>query len=172
MLYYNEHKVAVQCPKLLFSGKNHYFYIHHKICLYNCNRICSLLFLSYPQHLRTFHDHCIHHHFCQWDISNILGPIHPHLDSMPLIRLRRWYPENCSRLSLAIPIIWPAAFILSVTLFDKYWFVRIRNIDDLWCHFYNNFESGHASNLRFQIPWTRFFWSWLKPFFNFIFIFF
>ena len=108
MLYCIEHKVAVRYRRLLFSDKNHYFCIHHKIRLYNCNRICNLLFLLCLQHLRTFRDHCKHHHFYQSDISNTLDPTRHHWDSTLLIRQRKLYPENCSWLSLAIPLIWPA----------------------------------------------------------------
>ena len=124
MLYYTEHKVAGPCPRPLFSDKNHCFYIRHKIRLYNCNHICNLLFLLYLLHLRIFHGHCKHHHSSQLDISNILDPTRPHLDSMLSKRLHRLYPENCSWLSLTIPIVLPAPLMLTVTLFRNFCVVQ------------------------------------------------
>ena len=171
MLYYTEHKVAGPCPRPLFSDKNHCFYIRHKIRLYNCNHICNLLFLLYLLHLRIFHGHCKHRHSSQLDILNILDPTRPHLDSMLWKRLHRLYPENFSWLSLKIPIVWPAPLVLTwpfsktIASFKHWWFM-------LAFMTANIFENGHASVLWFQIPWSWFFWSRLKPFFYFLFIFF
>ena len=173
MLYCTERKVAGPCPRPLFSNKNHCFYIRHKIRLYNCNHICNLLFLSYLLHLRTFHGHCKHRHSSQLDILNILDPTHPHLDSMLSKRLHRFYPENCSWLSLTIPIVWPAPLMLTGTLFKNSCVVQTLMIyGGIYDGKFNIFENGHTSVLWFQIPWSWFFWSRLKPFFYFLFIFF